>query len=148
MNHLARKARGLRFGWNRRTQTEEDFHLLCRRFGVYLIETDSPDMLWNGFYTSVHGTPTIIINARLRGLMRLRTLFHELGHHLFHSPATCFFSRATINKAEIQARAFAIACLVPEPMLRRLLTRDLFEDDCYPLELLRERVELADQIDG
>lgn len=148
MQHLARKARSLKIGWNRRPLTEEDFHRLCSRFDVFLVEVDSEDMLWNGFYTIVAGHPTIVVNARLAGLARLRTLFHELGHHLFHAPATCFFSRASVDKAESEARAFAIACLIPEPMLRRLLTWDMFEEDCFPLELLKERMALADQIDG
>lgn len=145
MNLLAEKIRNLRIGWNKRALTEADFHMLCKKLGVYLVEVDSDDMIWEGFYTIVLGKPTIIVNARLRGLERLWVLFHELGHHLLHSPATCFFSQSTIEKAQAEANAFATIALLPKPLLGKMLTWNLFEEDYFPTKILRARLKIMEQ---
>jgi Zn-dependent peptidase ImmA (M78 family) len=144
MNHLARKAKRLRIGWNKRALSEVDFHRLRKKLRVLLVEIDHDDMEWKGLYTHEFGPPTIIINARLRGLERLRVLFHELGHHIFHAPATCFFSDDTVNKAEEEAKAFALVSLIPKSMIKRMLTWSLFEDDLLPVELLKQRLKILD----
>ena len=145
MRLLAEKVKSLRIGWNKRALTEDDFHKLCKKLGVLLVEVDSDDMIWEGFYALVLGKPTIIINARLRGLERLWVLFHEMGHHLLHTPATCFFSDSTIEKAQAEANAFATIALLPKPMLGKMLTWNLFEDDCFPTKILRARLKILDQ---
>jgi Zn-dependent peptidase ImmA (M78 family) len=143
MKLLAAKARSLRIGWNKRPLTEDDFHRLRKRLKVALVEVESEDMDWKGFYTLAFGKiPTIILNARLRGIERLRVLWHEMGHHLFHAPATCFFSCNSIDKAEVEANAFANIALLPESMMERMLTWDLYGEDCLPAEIVRERILL------
>jgi Zn-dependent peptidase ImmA (M78 family) len=144
MNHLARKARSLRIGWGRRALTEAHFHRLRMKHGVFLVEVDHGDMEWKGFYTHEFGPPTIVINARLRGLERRRALFHELGHHLFHAPATCFFSDDSVNKVEEEAKAFALVALIPKRMIPKMLSWSLFEDDLLPVELLKQRLKILE----
>lgn len=144
MNHLVRRAKGLRFGWGRRALTEADFHRVRESHGVLFVEIDHEDMEWTGLYTHEFGPPTIIINARLRGIERLRVLFHELGHHLFHAPATCFFSDDSVNKVEEEAKAFALVALIPKQMIRKMLSWSLFEDDLLPVELLNQRLKLLE----
>lgn len=143
MIHLVRKARSLRLGWNQRPFTEPDFHLwrLRQRPVVQLVEAG---MDWPGFYTHVLGQPTILIDARLRGLGRLKVLAHEMGHHVFHAPATCFFSDDSLHKAEEEARMFAVVALIPRPMIKRMLTWNLFEEDLLPVELLRQRLRILE----
>lgn len=144
MVHLARRARRLKVGWGRRALTEADFHRIRERHGVLFVEIDHEDMEWKGLYTHEFGPPTILINARLRGLERLRVLFHELGHHIFHAPATCFFSDDSLNKAEEEAKAFALVALIPRQMVRGMLSWSLFEDDLLPVELLKQRLKLLE----
>jgi Zn-dependent peptidase ImmA (M78 family) len=101
-------------------------------------------MEFKGFYTHTFGKiPTIVINARLRGLERLRVLWHEMGHYLFHAPATCLFSENSVDKAEVEAHAFATIALLPGPLLKRMLNWDLYEEDCLPAEIVRARLLLA-----
>jgi Zn-dependent peptidase ImmA (M78 family) len=144
MNHLAGRARRLRFGWGKRALTEADFHRVRGRVGVLLVEVDHDDMEWKGLYTREFGPPTIIINARLRGIERLRVLFHEPGHHLLHAPATCFFSDDSVNKAEEEAKAFALVVLIPKQMITKMLSWNLFEEDLLPVELLRQRIKILE----
>ncbi|HYG10102.1 MAG TPA: ImmA/IrrE family metallo-endopeptidase [Pyrinomonadaceae bacterium] len=144
MIHLARKAKRLRIGWNRRALSEVDFQRLRKKLGVLLVEIDHDDMEWKGLYTHEFGPPTIIINARLRGLERLRVLFHELGHHIFHAPDTCFFSDDSVSKVEDEARAFSLVALIPKKMIGRMMTWSLFEDDLLPVELLKQRLKILE----
>jgi Zn-dependent peptidase ImmA (M78 family) len=144
MNHLARKARSLRTNWGRHSLTQAHFHRLREKHGVLLVEVDHDDMEWKGFYTHEFGPPTIVINARLRGIERLRVLFHELGHHIFHAPATCFFPEDTVNKAEEEAKAFALVALIPKRMIPKILSWSFFEDELLPVELLKQRLNILE----
>lgn len=144
MNHLAKRAKGLRVGWGRRALTEADFHHLRVRFGVFFVEIDHDDMEWKGLYTHEFGPATILVNARLRGIERLRVLFHELGHYLFHAPATCFFSDDSVSKAEDEAKAFALVALIPRQMIRKMMSWSLFEDELLPVELLKQRLKILE----
>src|SRR5438105_11084410 len=105
--------------WNRRPLTEKDFFRLCKKLGVFVIEDSSDDMVGNGIYTVIENVPVIFINGRVKGLERLWAMFHELGHHLLHSPATCFFSDNTHHKAQSEANMFAAIALIPERYVRQ-----------------------------
>jgi hypothetical protein len=100
-------------GWDERAFTEKDFYRLCNRFGILVFEENPEDMDQAGMYTVVEGIPVIFIDKTLRGLKRLWVMFHELGHHLLHTPETCFFSDSTVNKAQSEANAFAACALIP-----------------------------------
>src|SRR5438128_61842 len=134
MRFLAARARRLRVGWGKRALTEADFHRMREQHGVLLLEVDNDEgrpwfgLNWKGYYTTVDGRPVIVINKALRGIMRLRVLLHEFGHHLLHAPETCFFSEDSVEKGEVEAELFALVALIPKSMLPRLMNWTLFED--------------------
>jgi Zn-dependent peptidase ImmA (M78 family) len=107
-----------------------------------VVEEDSEDMKWPGVYTVILGIPFIIINARLKGLERLWAMFHELGHHLLHSPETCFFSDSTVHKAQSEANAFAAIALIPENVVRQMPLWELYELDEFTAKLFQIRLEV------
>jgi Zn-dependent peptidase ImmA (M78 family) len=139
---LANRFKRLRRGWNKRPLTEQDFWALCKKFGVEVYENGGEHMKWKGVYTMLDGIPTIIIDARLAGLEKLWTMFHELGHHLLHSPATCFFSDSTVHKAQSEANAFAAIALIPEQAVRQRYLWDLYEVDEFAAKLFQIRLEI------
>lgn len=71
-------------------------------------------------------------------------LFHELRHHIFHAPDTCFFSDDSVSKVEDEARAFSLVSLIHKLMIKRMLTWSLFEDDLLPVELLKQRLTILE----
>jgi Zn-dependent peptidase ImmA (M78 family) len=145
MLFLAEKLKGLDLGWNEKPWTEDDFHQCREAQGIFLSEIEHDAMLWKAFYTVCEGVPTIVVNARLRGIERLHVLLHELGHHLLHAPATCFFSDDMQEKIQFEAEAFAVCALVPESLLRKLLaSKDYVEDYGFPAELLRCRLKVLE----
>lgn len=153
MRFLAAKAKRLRVGWGRKALTEEDVLRLLWWHGVLLLDVDDEvgrpwyGLNWKGYYTTVDGLPTVVINKKLRGIMRLRVLLHEFGHHLFHAPETCFFSEDSVEKTEVEAEIFALVALIPKSMLPRLMTWELFAEDeeLLPVRLLKRRKEIYDR---
>jgi|SRR5947209_1379490 len=139
---LAHRFRKLRRGWNKRPLTEKDFWALCKKFGVEVYENCGEHMKWKGVYTVLDGIPTIIIHSGLKGLERLWTMFHELGHHLLHSPATCFFSDSTVHKAQSEANAFAAIALIPENVIRQMPLWELYDLDEFAAKLFQIRLEI------
>lgn len=139
---IAKKFSRLRKGWNKRPLTEKDFWAICKKERILVIENDTDYMQWNGIYTVMLGIPTIILNAKLKGLERLWTMFHELGHHLLHSPETCFFSDSTIHKAQSEANAFAAIALIPEKVVRQMPLWELYELDEFAVKLFQIRLEV------
>jgi Zn-dependent peptidase ImmA (M78 family) len=117
---------------------------------VLLLEVDNEvgrpwfGLRWKGYYATVDGVPTIVINRELRGIMRLRVLLHEFGHHLLHAPETCFFSDSSVEKTEVEAEVFALVALIPKQMIRKMMSWNLFEDDLLPVELLRQRLKILE----
>lgn len=142
MMHLAGKFRRLVKGWNRRPLTEADLYAVAERQGVLILEDSTDDMEWNGLYTVIRKTPVIIVRADLKGLERLWTLYHELGHHLLHAPATCFFAEGSQHKAEHEANAFAACALIPERYVRQMYLWDLYEVDEFAAKLFQIRLEV------
>lgn len=141
MGTLARKFRRTIKGWNRRLLTEKDFYAICEKLGVEVVENHTKKMRWKGIYTVIDGIPTIIINAKLKGLERLWTLFHELGHHLLHSPSTCFFDESTLRKTQSEANFFAAYALFPEKIVRQMPLWEIYELDEYAVKLFNMRLE-------
>jgi Zn-dependent peptidase ImmA (M78 family) len=142
---IAKRFQRLRKGWNKRAFTEKDFWAICKSEGVVVIENNTEHMKWNGIYTVLFGVPTIILNARLTGLERLWTIFHELGHHLLHSPETCFFSEGTVNKAQSEANTFAACALIPEKAVRQMYLWELYAVDEFAAKLFQIRLEVFEK---
>lgn len=144
MIHLARKFSG--FGWNQRPLTEADCYRICRREKIKIIEyplESSP-----GFYMVCKGRPMITIDSRLRGLRRQYVLWHELAHHFLHVPhhatAAHWFRLRPGTKAELEAEAFAVVAMIPEPLLRKMLTWEIEEEFGYTREMLNFRLKVLD----
>lgn len=131
--------------WNKRPLTEKDFYRLCRKLDVFVIEDNSGEMDDNGFYMVIEGVPTIFLNGRLKGLERLWTMFHELGHHILHTPETCFFSESTVHKAQSEANVFAAIALIPEKIVRQRPLWELYELDEFAARLFHIRLEVFEQ---
>lgn len=145
MNILIRKFKRLIKGWNRRALTEKDFYTLCEKFGVAVVENDTKRMRWKGIYTVIDGKPTIIVNAKLKGLERLWTLYHELGHYLLHSPSTCFFDESTLRKTQSEANFFAAYALFPEKWVRQRPLWELYDLDRHSVKLFNIRLEFFEK---
>src|SRR6266478_7308597 len=84
------KIKKLRIRWNERPLAESDFHRLCKRYKIRVVEMP---LRTNGFYYRAMGRDFIAVDSRLAGPQKLAVLFHELGHFLFHTPE----SGATAN---------------------------------------------------
>jgi Zn-dependent peptidase ImmA (M78 family) len=129
-------------GWNKRPLDERDFYRLCKRLDVLVIEDESDDMVGKGLYMVIEDIPTIFLDSRMQGLERLWTMFHELGHHLLHSPETCFFSDSTVHKAQSEANAFAAIALIPEKAVRQTYLWELYDVDEFAAKLFQIRLEV------
>lgn len=135
--HIAKFSK---LGWNERALTEPDFYRICRRERIAVEELP---LSVRGFYGTTGGRRFIAIDNRLRGVRWLFTAYHELAHHFLHAPrATAtvnFFHLHEDRKVKFEADAFAAVALLPEPLLRRLLSEgaDLSEEG-----LTKEIVEL------
>lgn len=135
-----------RFGWNQRPLTEDDFHRLCRRERIKVVELP---LRTPGFYLAYKGKSWIAVDARLRGVRRLHVLFHELAHHFLHAPATAvavnYFQVREPPKVRFEAEAFAHIALIPEPLLRRMLASEIEDEYGYPREMLEFRLKVLDR---
>src|SRR5438552_3332635 len=139
------KIKNLRFGWNERTLTESDFHRLCKRFRIKVVEMP---LTTGGFYYRAMGRDFIAVDSRLLGPQKLVVLFHELAHFLFHTPE----SGATANfhgigrrtRQEREADLFALFALIPKSSLE---TRSIDEliDDGFPPEMIAERCAIFER---
>jgi Zn-dependent peptidase ImmA (M78 family) len=135
------------YGWNARAFTEEDVLHICRSEGIELAEcqlTSSP-----GLYATTGGRCFIALDSRLRGIRRLHVLLHELAHHFLHvptdEPAAHFFRLRPDTKQEFEAEAFAAVALLPEPLLRRLLSEASdFEAEGFTKDIVEFRLKVLD----
>jgi Zn-dependent peptidase ImmA (M78 family) len=98
--------------------TSQDFAEVCEREGIAVIRTRLQGV--SGAYKRVKGTPTIWIDSRLRGVQRVRTEFHELGHYFLHAgsnPSLWRMPNAVRTPdqdwCEIEAEACALLAIEP-----------------------------------
>jgi Zn-dependent peptidase ImmA (M78 family) len=136
-----------RYRWNRRAFTEEDFRRIRRREQIELIEYPLSGSL--GFYVAGGGRRFIAIDSRLRGVRRLYVLLHELAHHFLHVPpdvtAAHFFRLRPDTKQEHEAEVFAAVALLPEPLLRRLLSEGAdLEEEGFTKDVVEFRLKVLD----
>lgn len=135
-----------KFGWNKRSLTEDDFARACKRFkiGVQLMP-----LTIKGFYYCVKGKHYIAIDSRLRGLRKRITMFHELAHFLLHAPEsgyTANFSGIKRNsKEEREADAFAWACVFPLQLLTEKTNVELVEEEGYTLAMIKHRRKIYER---
>ena len=119
MRSFLDKAALLRIGWNRKNLTETDFHRLCRRFRITVVEMP---LRTNGFYYCVKSRHFIAIDSKLPPVPKLMVMFHELAHYLMHAPdsgATAnFHGVGRRTKKEAEADAFALSAAHSAPVDR------------------------------
>lgn len=142
MQFLIDKITKLGIGWNERPLTEDDFHSLCRRFGVEIME----DSLSNeGFYWCAWGRHFISLNRATRGRVRLHVMFHEFAHFLMHEPSTAptaaFHGVGPKTRAETEADIFALAAVLPFSLISCRTPQELI-DEGFPPDMVRARFEL------
>lgn len=145
MRLLTDKIKKLNFGWNERPLTEADFHILCKRFNVRVIETP---LHTRGFYYRLMGRDFIAVNYKLSGPQKLAVLFHELGHFLFHipesGPAANFHNVGRRTRQEIEADIFSLCAVIPKISIKtRSFTELIYEG--LPAAMLAARLEIFEK---
>ena len=128
-----------KYGWNERELNEEDFHLICEKEGIVVFEFE---MRRNGMYGVCEDVPVILLNKKLRGIRKLEVAFHEVGHHFFHSPSLCLFSRNMTRRHQLEAQAVAVVALIPYHRIETLLRSDEISE--YPAKLIKFRLEVLE----
>jgi Zn-dependent peptidase ImmA (M78 family) len=113
-----------------RSATEEDFYAFCAEKRVEVVHT--PDIS-HGVYVMFAGRHFIFLNSKLRGLMLLYVMYHELAHYLFHAPSRSdyaveffdphveSFRSRTRRKIHCEAEAVAAWLLIPTMELHTVL---------------------------
>lgn len=130
--------------WNQRVPTEADFYRICRRERIRVIEMP---LSVPGYYIHCDGKRIIVINWALRGVRWLHVAFHELGHHFLHAPKYAhagFFFIDNKSKEHAEAEAFAVCAMIPEPLLRRMLSGEIEDEYGFTREMLELRLRVLD----
>ena len=141
MKYFEVKIRKLRFEWNKKPLTENDFFRLCKKLKISV--TLMP-LEVEGFYYAVKGRHYIAIDSNLRGLRRVFTMFHELGHFLMHAPETGvtanFSGLVKDTVLEREADAFALCALLPLHLVQTRTIQELVEDESFPSGFVKDRM--------
>jgi Zn-dependent peptidase ImmA (M78 family) len=111
----------------------------CRRNKIYIVDDRKTAF---GKYLRYKGTDFILINPRIDFKMRLWVIFHEIGHYIFHAPATQNFSIQMKRKNDTEVNNFAAVMLMPKSLIRSKTLDELIED--FPLELIVIRKKIYD----
>jgi Zn-dependent peptidase ImmA (M78 family) len=142
VHFLLDKISKLNIGWNERALGEDDAFELARRLGV---DVQMKSMSTDGFYFRLLGREFIAINRDLPQPQRLKVLFHELAHLLFHAPtsgpALGFHRIGKRTRQEIEADSFAICALLPLTVFESNTAAELMDEGFDPT-LLAERAEV------
>lgn len=145
MIHL--RERFKRIGWNTRVFTVEDFYRLCRRERPRVRVNEIP-LVVPGFLMVIKGVPHIYINESLRGVAWLKVALHELGHYYLHTPpdaySSSFYQDIPHTKEEHEAEAFALVAMIPEQLLRTMLTWQIEESHGFTREIIQARLGVMD----
>lgn len=139
MQFLLDKITNLDIGWNERVLCEDDAFELARRLGV---SVQVKSMSTDGFYFRLLNREFITVNRDLPKERRLKVLFHELAHLLFHAPESGpwfgFHGVGKRNRQEKEADIFALCALLPLPILQSRSSRELIEEGHDP-KIVEER---------
>jgi Zn-dependent peptidase ImmA (M78 family) len=144
---LLDKISKLNIGWNERALGEDDAFELARRLGV---DVQMQSMSTDGFYFRLLGREFIAINRDLPQPQRLRVLFHELAHLLFHAPtsgpALGFHRIGKRTRQEIEADTFATCALLPLTVFMTRTVDELLNEGLDPA-IITERAEILQRFD-
>jgi Zn-dependent peptidase ImmA (M78 family) len=142
MNSYLDKIDSLHIGWNRRPLSEDDFHRLCKKFRVTVVEMP---LETDGFYYCVKRRHFIAVSSRLSSTQKLLVMFHEFAHFLMYSPdsntTANFHGLGRKTRKEREADAFALCALIPKSWIETGDIRELI-DEGFPTKMLKERVQV------
>jgi Zn-dependent peptidase ImmA (M78 family) len=138
-----KKVRSLGCKWNEKELNESDFHHLCKRHKIKVVEMP---LRVSGFYYSVLGRHYIAINSRLKHPKKLFVMFHEFAHYLMHAPdlgvTASFHGVGRKTRKETEADVFAACALIPRAMIENRSAQELVEEDGLPESLVSARMEI------
>lgn len=142
MRILLEKIEKLEIDWNLRALDEVDAWRLAERLGV---EVQVRPMSVDGFYFRAMERDFIAVNRDLARSLRLKVLFHELAHLLFHAPtsgpAVGFHRIGKRNREEIEADTFATCALIPLSVFKAKTVDELIDEGIDPSQIT-ERAEI------
>ena len=114
-----------KYDFNKRRLTEQDFFEICGKRKISVQELD----VATSFYIYVLGQELIVIDRKLRGVVREFAMFHELSHALLsarlNGPQALFMGMLD-SREEDEADAFAAIALIPFDKIEDTS----FVDDC------------------
>jgi len=143
MQFLTDRISQLKIKWNVVPLTETDFYVLCKRLKITVQEMP---LTVGGFYYRVMGGDFIAINSSLAGPQKLAVLFHELGHFLFHTPASgataSFHGVGRRTRQECEADIFALCAIIPRSWIETRSIQEIIDDDGFPAEMVAARYEI------
>jgi len=131
------------YGWNLRVLGIEEFEWACEQEGVSVL---SLDVDAHGIYTSIDGSPVIIINPRVLPRARGWVCWHEFGHHLLHCGSSCAFSYGGKSKTERQADLVAACALIPRKLIESSTPWEIHDAYRYPIELCEMRFRFLTEV--
>jgi Zn-dependent peptidase ImmA (M78 family) len=145
MRFFLDKISRLNIRWNEATLTERDFHSICKRLRVNVIEMP---LRTGGFYYRVMGRDYIAIDSRMSGVKKLLVQFHELAHFLLHTPETGatanFHGVGRRTRKEREADIFALCAVIPRTLLDTHSPAELADDEGIPADVLAARYDILD----
>lgn len=116
---------------NCRAHYEIDFHRVRRKIKCgYVLKNQNR----SGYYVTDISGDLIFIDAKIHGLNKLETQFHELIHALLHYPCD-FLAR----KQQLQAEVFALVLMIPKRDLFKYTTMNFEEIDYKLIPYLKRR---------
>lgn len=146
MRFLIDKLNSLKIGWNERELTERDFHRICKRLKINVIEMP---LRTGGFYYRVMGRDYIAIDSRLTGPRKLLVQFHELAHFLLHTPesgATAnFHNVGRKTRQEREADLVALCAVIPKSWLEARSLDEIVDEHTISADVLRERLDILEK---
>lgn len=136
-----------KLGWNKRPLTEDDVRRICRREKIKVVEYPLSGTL--GCFFRCGGRNYIAVDSRLRGVQRLYVMLHELGHYFLHVPpdvtVAYFFRLRPDTKQEFEAEVFATIAVLPEPLLRRLISENAdFAEEGFTKDVVEFRLKVLE----
>jgi Zn-dependent peptidase ImmA (M78 family) len=131
---------------NERPLAESDFYRICRREKIKVIEY--PLVSSPGFYMVCKRRPMIAVDSRLHGVRRLYILWHELAHYFLHVPPHAtgahWFRLQLDTRAEFEAEVFSVIAMIPETLLRSMLSGEIEDEYGFTREILEFRLKVLD----
>lgn len=106
--------------WNKSAWNFETVEKCCDLAGI---EMDTVSMSEKGLFWMPDGIPSILLSDKLRGIHKLAVATHELGHFFSDMPESALYSPKSKDKREFLANKFSIIAMIPQGLMRKMLTQ-------------------------